>query len=144
MNMMRKYFFLFFAISFLLTACKKDISVPNPEMKKLFGTWEWVESSGGISGGTITPATEGHHMTIEFKENGVFKKYKNNRRIDRMTFTLSEGSSIISNPAFLIEYKDGCMNKKEVIPQSFKFGGQDTLYLSDECYDCYSHVYVRK
>jgi hypothetical protein len=32
----------------------------------LFGTWSWVQASGGIAGGTITPESEGYTRTLIF------------------------------------------------------------------------------
>ena len=62
--------------SFFLTSCSKDISIPNPELEKLFGFWNWIQSSGGIGGQTITPATVGYSQTVEYNNNGIYKIYK--------------------------------------------------------------------
>jgi hypothetical protein len=137
----------FLAVCLFLTSCRKDITVPNSEMNKLFGNWQWIETSGGFAGQVKTPATEGYSQSVEFKSDGIYKLYHDGKQKDKKTFTLSQGSSIHDTvTAVLITYKNtGCGNKTEdVIKQSVKFGGQDTLFLLDECADCYSFVFVRK
>lgn len=132
---------------FSVTACKKDISIPNPELEKLFGTWNWVQSSGGFSGQAITPTTAGYSQTVEFNQNGSYKIYENGKQKDKMKFSLSSGNSIHSTEtAYLIKYKDSGLFDKEnnSVTQSVRFGGNDTLFLSDECYDCYQHIYIRQ
>ena len=62
-----------------------------------------------------------------------------------MTFKFEKGESIyFANEVYLIVYSTGKFSKKGVIPHSFYFIGIDTLILNDECYDCYSHIYIRK
>ena len=134
--------------SFLAMTCRKDIPVPkNKGFEKLFGSWNWVQSSGGFAGQTITPATDGYSQTVEFKKNGIYIRYKNGKRTDKMQFTLTEGSSIYTiGLAYLIKYKNtGPIDKNNTHTiQSVTFGGQDTLFLRDECYDCYTSIYVKR
>lgn len=128
-----------------LTSCRKDILVPDTNFKNLFGRWTWIESSGGFSGHTINPNTENYSLTAEYKSNGVYKKFKDGKKITKQTFSFQESESIYSvNEEYLIEYSEGRLSKKLVIPHSFEFIGPDTLILKDECYDCYIHIYVKE
>ncbi len=145
----KKTFWTFTIVTFslFLTTCRKDISLPSPDLEKLFGSWEWVQSSGGFGGQTTTPISAGYSHTVEFNKNGIYKWYKDGKLQDKMKFTATEGSSIYTTgTAFLIKYKDtGLFDKNEnPTTQRVTFGGQDTLFLSDECYDCYGHIYIRK
>lgn len=141
---MKSHFVFLLAICLLFSACRKDISTPTDDCRKLFGTWRWVQSSGGISGQVITPDSEGYTLEIEFKSNGVVKKFKNGNKIFKKTFEFEEGESIFSTgKTYLIKYKDGMLKKMQV-SNSFKFGGTDTLFLNNECQDCYSEIYLRK
>ena len=144
----KHWIFSIIVFSFLATTCRKDIPVPNAGLEKLFGTWDWVQSSGGLTGQTTTPATTGYSQAVEFKKNGVCIWYKNGKHTDKMQFTLTEGSSIYTagGTAHLIKYKDtGLFDKNNAqVAQSVTFGGEDTLFLRDECYDCYTNVYVRQ
>jgi hypothetical protein len=135
------------ALSFCFTTCRKDISVPSTDLDKLFGTWNWIQSSGGFAGQINSPATSGYSQTIEFNKNGIYKIYKDGKQKDKMKFTLTNGTSIYNTgTAYLIKYKDiGLFDKNDhSVTQSVKFGGQDTLFLNDECYDCYGHIYIRQ
>ncbi len=133
-------------LSLFLITCKKDTPVPNQSLDKLFGTWTWVQSTGGIGGETTTPATEGYTKKVEFDKNGIYKWFKNSKQQDRMKFTLCEGSSIhTTGTAYLIKYEDvGLFDKKDHLEtQSVTFGERDSLFLNDECWDCYQNVYVK-
>ena len=139
---MRKNKNIILAITVLITfvGCRKDISLQDPSLEKLFGKWDWVNSSGGIAGGTRTPASEGYTFIIEFSKKGIYKTFKNGEVfwVKQGKFSLEKGTSIYhTGEANLINYKD------EDRKQEIKFAG-DTLYLDDQCYDCYSNVYVKK
>ena len=135
----------FLTVIIFATACRKDISLPDQNLKKLFGTWEWVQSSGGFSGQTITPVSEDYSMSVEYTEKGVYRKYKDGKKISKLNFKIEERATIaISDFKFLIDYREGPCSKVGVNSQSFRFGGTDTLFLNDDCYDCFSHIYVRK
>lgn len=127
--------FIFLAI----TSCKKEIVLPDPTLEQLFDEWEWVSSSGGITGDVTTAATAGYTQRIEFKSNGAYKIYKNDKLQNKTFFSLTEGTSMLSNKKeFIIHYKD------HQFPQTVSFRGPDTLSLRDECSDCYGHVYRRR
>ncbi len=134
-------------LSFFMTTCRKDISVPNQDLDKLFTTWNWVQSTGGFAGQVTSPATTGYSQTIEFGRDGIYKRYKNGKLLDKFKFTLSEGTSIFSTgSAFLIKYEQTGIfssNDSPMISQSIKFSGQDTLFLNDEVYDGYSNIYTK-
>jgi hypothetical protein len=129
----------------LLGNCRKEIAVPDPALQKLFGKWTWAQSSGGFAGTTTTPSGGGTSAGIEFRKDGICI-ISTGKKKDKMKFTLSEGKSIFSTePASLITYEDiGLFDKNSAPPQqSVRFSGPDTLLLNDECYDCFSHLYVR-
>ncbi|MBK5283990.1 MAG: hypothetical protein JJE25_01180 [Bacteroidia bacterium] len=137
---------LFSSTIFLAHTCNKKITVLNPELKRLFGRWELIETSGGFTGKFITPKTSGHFEEIEFTMYGNYIKYETGNLSDKKKFNISEEKSIFNkNPVYIISYSDADSSlTRLLIPQSVRFGGADTLYLNEECYDCFSHVYVRK
>ena len=132
-------------LSLLLTTCRKDISVPNPDLERLFGKWEWVQSYCGWSGPS-SPATTGYSQTVEFNKNGIYKMYQDGKQKEKRKFTLTEGNSIYtSGTAYLIEYTDtDLIKKQDYLTQSLTFRGQDTLCLNDEAYDACGYIYVRQ
>jgi hypothetical protein len=134
-------------ISSFMGACRKDITTPNSASEKLFGKWTWIQSSGGIGGNLKSPKTEGYSNSIEFSDKGIYKTFKDGKQTDKMKYSLTEGKSIyLPGKGIIIEFKDIGLFDKDNTPlkQSMQFFGNDTLFLSEECYDCYSHLYVRE
>ncbi len=142
-----KILFILLILAIIATNCRKEIIVPDPELENLFGNWEWIQTSGGIGGITFTPATEGYTIELEFNKNGIYKSFKDGKKTEKRKFYLTEGQSILSSEtAYIIEYdKTGLFNcNTHIVNQSVEFAGQDTLYLHDECWDCYGYIYVKK
>ena len=50
------------------SACSSHLTAPADDelLQGLFGTWWWIRSTGGISGATRTPDSEGHALTLTF------------------------------------------------------------------------------
>lgn len=57
---MKKLFFVLISL-FLLNSCRGNDDL---DTKNLVGNWEWVSSSGGISGQTETPTSTGKTITL--------------------------------------------------------------------------------
>ena len=118
---------------------KKEESDSKIFSESLYGVWIWSESSGGIAGMRLTPITEGYSSVIEFHQSGIYKEYKNEQLEMTSKFTLTTGNTIYTSEiANLIEFE------AYPIMQSIEFGKSDTLFLRDECFDCFVHTYVRK
>lgn len=133
-------------ISAFMSTCRKDITTPNSELEKLFGKWTWIQSAGGW-GNFKSPQTEGYTSIVEFSNKGIYKTFKDGKQSDKMKYSLSESKSIyLPGKGIIIEFKDVGLFDKDNAPlkQSIQFFGNDTLFLSEECYDCYSHLYVRE
>jgi hypothetical protein len=49
-------------------ACNSDPTASEEDelLQALFGTWEWIQATGGISGTTRTPDSEGYTWTLTF------------------------------------------------------------------------------
>lgn len=139
---------IFISLNFFLIAptCNKEIQLPNPELKKIFGRWEWIETSGGFAGKIVTPEETGIAYAIEFSVNGIFQYYKDEKLIDKKRFSINEGKSIYGGEkAYIIAYSNLDSLFRGAMPnQSVSFSGSDTLLLKEECYDCFSTVFVRK
>jgi len=97
----------------------------NPELKKLFGKWEWVETSGGFAGKIITPQNSGRSEEVEFTKHGIYMKYNAGYLLDKKKFNITEGKSILNkNKVYLISFSaDDSSITNSVIPQSVSFGG---------------------
>jgi hypothetical protein len=135
-------------LGFLLIAqtCNKKIALPNPELKKIFGKWEWVETSGGFAGKIITPAKAGYTEEIEFTSQGIFQEFKDGKLKDKKGFSIISGKSILKEDLNYIIYFTmiDSLFPRPMQKQSLSLKGSDTLLLNEECLDCFSSVWVRK
>lgn len=134
-------------ISCFLSACRKAISVPAPELEKLFGSWVWVRTTGGVFLDTTTAAA-GYTKTVVFNRNGICKRYKNGKQTDKLKFSLSaKNDASDSSVTYFINYKnielfDGF--KTTPSSQFVYFLGQDSLVLLEDCDDGQNYLYVRE
>ena len=130
--------------SLFFSACKKEIATPNDQTKLLFGSWEWVGSSGGGWGSPVT-ATDETRYTLEFKKNGKFTIYQKGKKEGHGKFKFEKRQSIFSGQNEQIIVYSNQTGKAEMHKhQSFRFIDAETLDLSNECYDCHSSRYKRK
>ncbi|MEO6173830.1 MAG: hypothetical protein ABIP27_01655 [Flavobacterium circumlabens] len=124
-----------FVLVFLqLLSCSSSSNMDTSKENPLNGKWNWVSSTGGFIGSTLTPASEKKTMTIEIS-NSTIKKYENGNLLSENTFSIKTQNSI---------YGD---NKKMIVienmpSQSFEIK-DNKLYLNDECHDCYQSEYIR-
>jgi len=129
---MKKITFIF--AFFLLISCNHEVISPASE-NSLNGKWNWISSSGGFAGHTITPETEKKTVVLEISNSAV-KKYENGNLVFEYTFTIQTHSSIFGGDRkMIIPENDG-------IKQSFEIAG-GKLSLSEECADCYQSKYER-
>lgn len=123
---MKKVAYVF--ITLLLLSCDSNDSAES----LLNGKWNWISSSGGIVGKTMTPASENKTIVLEFY-NSIMTKYENGNLVSEDPFSVETRESIMGGERKMIII-DNSEN------QSFEIIGKK-LYLSDECYDCYQYEY---
>ncbi|MFC2146370.1 hypothetical protein ACFLRT_03310 [Acidobacteriota bacterium] len=115
--------------------CKKSES---SEYSQLYYTWEWVQSSGGIGGVVMNPASEGYTQSIDFEENGSYTLYRNNLVVSSGTYTITRAQSILDNEEYdMVVFDDGSP------PQAITQLSDNELTLREECFDCFTHIYRR-
>ncbi|HLG35787.1 MAG TPA: hypothetical protein VI757_12970 [Bacteroidia bacterium] len=136
------------SLSFILLAqtCSKEITLPDSELKKIFGKWEWIETSGGFAGKIMTPAKTGTTDEIEFSTQGIFQEFKNGKLQDKKRFSITKDKSILKgDSAYIISFSSiDSSFRRAIQKQSVSFTGSDTLLLNEECFDCFSSIWVRK
>ena len=125
-----------------LTACKKEIDLPDPSLKNIFGKWEWVETQEVNN--LISPSTVGYHQSFEFQRNGVFRRYRGGNQKDRGRFEIKSEISILSGYYYIIHFKNATYSDFTDSPSRVSFVGTDTLKLGEERVDGSTHVFVRK
>ena len=115
----------------VVLACDNGVEPDSP----FLGKWTWVSSSGGFAGTIETPASTGKVISVEFTRK-KFRKYVNSVLTEEMKYSVATEKSIFSTSELeIITYSHDWR-------QSYLVKG-DTLFLSDECYDCFGHVYVK-
>ena len=127
--MMRKYCIPVLLLAFLISACCDDD--PSANGVHILGNWDWIQSTGGFTGHTITPQTEGYTKSL---------------RITNVTFSEYQGDSLIFESRY-VYLKDTLFGEPEYI--DFETGGalgveftEGKMKLIEFCSDCYIHEYV--
>lgn len=109
-----------------------DDSIDN----QLVGSWNWLESSGGIAGTTTTPASTGNTMTMVISNNSL-KQFTNGNLTLQTNYTIEvRKSEIFGGQREMIIYENG-------FKKSFEIKG-DKLTLFDECSDCFQSMYEKQ
>ena len=124
---------LFFTL--LAASCVR--SGEETTKSQLVGEWNWVQSSGGIAGQTVTPDSPGHSpYSITFTGDNQFYLHRGDSLAQQGRYTLS-----LTRDAAMLHYKLSTQSDK--ISQQVRFNTSDTLLLTDECTDCYRNIYIR-
>ena len=119
----------------LLAACRSAGTDPGDQM--LAGEYEWIGSSGGIAGRTMTPASEGYRIRFRFSGNQVMV-FRNDslKATSRFTF---HGDEVTYQPSISVFGFDGGIDT-----QTFADLAGDTVALRDPCCDRFDHRFVRR
>ncbi|MGA3286877.1 MAG: hypothetical protein ABSD46_05600 [Bacteroidota bacterium] len=127
-------------VSLFLIGCSKKSSLTQASSTDLqsdstyIGSWNWIKSSGGFTGGTMTPSTVGYTIRIVLKQDSTFESYHKDTLYATTRFTIYRENSID-----VIHYADSI----RFMPKFIILIGRDTLDLVDQCADCYNSLYVR-
>lgn len=124
-----------FVILFLSTSCQKDedCNICN----QLNGTWNWVESVGGIGGWTLTPETEKKTKKLII-DDFVFREYENDSLIFESKYSFLIRPDTYRNTHYFITFGHYfCEPAVEIL--------KNKLILYDNCgEDGFFHTYIRK
>lgn len=137
--MRTKIFFI--VILTIIGSCSKDKVVDNSiyieTPSELIGSWNWVNTTGGIGGSYSTPQSTGETKRIEFDSNNNFKYYINDIKKAEHKFQVEKGTTITSHDSVII------LRNILGVRQSLTFRTLDTIVLFDEFYDGYSYYFNR-
>lgn len=127
----------------LVMGCSSDSSnfvEPDfpAEYQALIGHWDWVSSSGGFYGETQTPESIGETREFYLMDHFIVERYVDSDLISTDKFRFAEFEEIHSGETVVgLKFDSG-------INQTFSFSAmKDTLYLYDQCYDCFVSAYIR-
>jgi hypothetical protein len=123
------------ALSVLLAACRSAGTEPTQEL--LGGEWEWVGSSGGIAGRSVTPASEGYTVRFAFSGNQL-NIFRNDSLRTTALFTV-RGDEVTYQPSISVFGFDGGIDTQTLVDLP-----GDTIMLNDPCCDRFSHRFVRR
>lgn len=111
-------------------------SDPVPE---LFGTWEWVGTSGGIGGDSRAPRPDDPTITVRFAPDGAAVFSRDGEVAREQRYRVSTEATIFGSEALPVLYfDDEDMGRVLRIEDS-----GSTLTLSDNVYDGFSLHYRR-
>jgi len=105
--------------------------------RQLVGSWTWVESSGGIAGGTQTPASTGEELILRFSLSSVVQVIRNDELERSVRFTTSPTTE---DDTFSILYDEPLLGFDS---QTASLDGPDTLILADACCDGFVYRFER-
>ena len=125
-----------FVLLICLAGCNEGDNIPDNMGNEISGTWFWLESTGGIAGWTITPASTGDSVRLVFTTSN-FEKHVNDTLRNEGPYTITEGPTIYDTQPGNILHIEGETTSSIVLQHS------DTLLLREECYDCYIQTFVR-
>ena len=114
--------------------CSDPVAPTTAEL--LAGSWTWVESTGGIAGGTRTPASTGETMSLRFLGTDSVELTRNG---------VLEGATTYR----LLSSDDGGTTVIEYAEPLFGFDsqaltvGDDVLVLIDDCCDGFAYRFER-
>lgn len=119
----------------VLGGCKSASTDPGDD--RLSGSYEWVRSSGGIAGFTLTPASENYRVRFSFSGNQV-TTFRNDSLKATSTITV-RGDEVTYQPSISVFVFDGGIDV-----QTIRVLPGDTIALADPCCDRFEHVFVRR
>ena len=128
---MKKVFIICF-LSFISVSCTNDDD--SNTSVNLVGTWEWIQSTGGITGSTLTPASTGMTMQLEIS-NTTIRSITDGTLVSENTYTIETRETMFGNVQEVLVVGDG-------IGQIIFLEG-NTLELIGDCSDCFTSEYLR-
>ena len=123
-------------LSVLMAAC---VDTDTDDDRRMVGTWNWYESSGGIAGIIQTPETTGETRQVVFKRNGRVTFYKNGVVTLISTYTLDTEKTIFSEDPLPVLIVDGTG-----FIYAYSFPYEDELELKENVYDGFVHKYTKE
>jgi hypothetical protein len=126
------------AVLGIVAACSSPL-IPTAE--RLYGSWTWVTSCGGITGQCLTPSSVGYTQRLELRRDGIADLYRDDTLYLRRRFRLDSREST-GGREVVIQYADiGSNHFGRYLAQAVRFEGLD-LILSDGCCDLYDDRYT--
>jgi len=124
------------AVAVVATLACGGSTAPS-DFARILGRWDWVESSGGIAGVTLTPASTGHEMSLQFLPVGQVRLFEDGSLVRTVGYELlgdAQGDSVE------VAYVPALWGFDS---QTATFPGGDELVLTDPCCDGFTYRWTR-
>lgn len=144
---MKAYILAFFLSIILLSSCRKKNSWPTPDMSRLQGTWNWVESDGGLFFTVLTPVSTGTTMELEFTERQIFRKTENGKKTETYLFDVVQYENTSADSEYKLHLRKRVSHTEPISSyqlSGISFRSNDTLILKDGGSDGFAHLFIRK
>ncbi len=101
------------------------------------GTWTWLYSAGGIGSSYQSPATIGTERQLLLWES-YYSDYIDGELVQQGSSTINQRNTYVlgSENGDVLELDNGWVYGWRL--------HNDSLYLYDQCFDCFVHVFVRE
>ena len=126
-------------------ACDSD-SGARIEGGDLTGTWNWVSTSGGLTGrASSTPATTGTTVQLELGADNRYTITENGTEVSRGTYSVALQKSIYSTEEQrFITYADSTPAVGVVFSGVIQLATADSLVIADNVYDGFGSTFVQE
>ena len=148
--------FITFLLCFSILSCTKEKIVDNTDYVKtpieLIGSWNWLETSGGIASAKYNPSTTGESIKIELDSLNAIRYFSNGSLKYETKFHIVKTSSIFHHgDSTLIltidsypQYMDVSKQYSDFISHCyFSFHSTDTLVFTEAAFDGFNHYYSK-
>ncbi len=123
---------LFILVAFFMASCSEILTDSN----ELEGSWEWIQSYGGIAGQTLTPEKEGVDQQLIFFKHRRFLLISNGETTRDGRYELTD-LEIAGQKRPAVKFESDNWD-------TFYEISNDTLYLTPNCMDCFFDIYIRR
>lgn len=120
----------------LLVSCKKEDAPES--FNSLMGSWDWVGTSGGWSGGNGEQASEEHTQRLEFIDNTHFVWWENGIVIHQGNYTLEQGYAWILGETEWLLTLDGFLGSAFIVTQT-----DNSLLLRQNAADGFTYAFEK-
>ncbi len=111
-----------------------------PEQEPLVGDWQWVQSSGGIAGLTLTPQSEGYEVLLRFTAAGQAEWWKDGVLTDQTGYETEATKTSSGADGWMVRYERPLWGFGQ---QEVSFPTSTTLILTDPCCDGFMFEFRR-
>lgn len=131
-----KTYFLLFLVGITFVSCSNDDDSSLDTSARIIGNWNWVSSSGGITGAMQTPQSTGNTQRLEITST-MITFFINGNFVSESNYTIEIRESVVLSGTHEMMILD---NEFRNIIQ---FDGNN-LFLNGDCNDCFASEYIRE